>query len=104
MATAADGSPEPTTRRGFWNQRPGSSRKTSRSSPAVTDGRQALIAARLLDPDAIVLDITMPELDGFQTARELKRSGRGRRSLFLTMHDEDEFSARPSNLARGATF
>ena len=35
---------------------------------AVPDGRQALDASRRLDPDVVVLDVTMPELNGFQTA------------------------------------
>jgi two-component system chemotaxis response regulator CheB len=35
------------------------------------DGRQALDAARLLDPDVITLDVEMPELDGLSTLRAL---------------------------------
>src|SRR4029077_11205820 len=55
--------------------------------------RQALYAARRLDPDVVVLDVTMPELDGFQTARELKQSGSRARIVMMTMHDSDEFVA-----------
>jgi DNA-binding NarL/FixJ family response regulator len=58
---------------------------------AVSDGRQALHAARRLDPDVAVLDVTMPEFDGFQTARELKQSGSRARIVMMTMHDADEF-------------
>jgi DNA-binding NarL/FixJ family response regulator len=60
---------------------------------AVSDGRQALYAARRLDPDVAVLDVTMPEIDGFQTARELKQSGSRARIVMMTMHDSDEFVA-----------
>ena len=60
---------------------------------AVSDGRQALHAAWRLDPDVAVLDVTMPELDGFQTARELKQSGSRARIVMMTMHDADEFVA-----------
>ena len=60
---------------------------------AVSDGRQALHAARQLDPDVAVLDVTMPELDGFQTARELKQAGSRARIVMMTMHDADEFVA-----------
>jgi CheY-like chemotaxis protein len=60
---------------------------------AVSDGRQALHAARRLDPDVAVLDVTMPELDGFQTARQLKQSGSRARIVMMTMHDSDEFVA-----------
>ena len=57
----------------------------------VTDGRKALEAVPLLDPDAIVLDISMPGLNGFQTAEELKRFGSRARTVFLTMHEDDGF-------------
>jgi CheY-like chemotaxis protein len=60
---------------------------------AVSDGRQALHAARRLDPDVAVLDVTMPELDGFQTARQLRQSGSRARIVMMTMHDSDEFVA-----------
>jgi len=60
---------------------------------AVTDGSQALRSATDLDPDAVVLDISMPGLNGFQTAAELTRSGSRARIVFLTMHEEDEFVA-----------
>ena len=60
---------------------------------AVTDGRQALHAAQRLDPDVVVLDITMPELDGFQTARALRQSGLRAKVVMLTMHERDEFVA-----------
>ena len=57
----------------------------------VTDGRKALEAVPLLDPDVIVLDISMPGLNGFQTAEELKRVGSRARIVFLTMHEDDGF-------------
>src|SRR5690349_8972021 len=57
----------------------------------ATDGEQALEASSRFDPDIIVLDITMPGLNGFQTARELERRGLRARPMFLTMHDTREF-------------
>ena len=56
---------------------------------AVSDGRQALDAASQLDPDVVVLDVTMPDLDGFQTARALKRSGSRVPIVMLTIHQSD---------------
>ena len=44
-----------------------------------------------LDPDVVVLDITMPGLDGFQAARELRRRGSQARVVFLSLHEGDEF-------------
>ena len=58
---------------------------------AVTDGRQALDAVKRLDPDVVVLDITMPELDGFRTAQALRRAGARAEIVFLTLHDADEY-------------
>ncbi len=40
---------------------------------AVTNGKQALEAARLHKPDLVLMDIQMPELDGYQTAERFKR-------------------------------
>ena len=57
----------------------------------VTDGREALDAVPLLDPDVVVLDISMPGLTGFQTAEELKRMGSRATIVFLTMHQDDGF-------------
>jgi DNA-binding response OmpR family regulator len=57
----------------------------------ATDGREALDAVHKLDPDLVVLDITLPGLDGFQTAREFARRGSRARVLFLSMHETEEF-------------
>ncbi len=58
---------------------------------AVPDGRQALDETLRLDPDVAVLDVTMPHLNGFQTARELKRAGSRAKIVLLTLHDADEY-------------
>jgi len=60
---------------------------------AVADGQQAVDAAGRLDPDVVVLDVTMPILNGFQTARELVRSGSRAKIVMLTMHQSDDFVA-----------
>jgi len=57
----------------------------------VTDGRKALDAVPRLDPDVVVLDISMPGLNGFQTAEELKRCESRAKIVFLTMHQDDHF-------------
>ena len=52
---------------------------------SVSDGRAAVDAAFRLQPDLVVLDIMMPELDGFHAARELRRRGSSAKVVFLTI-------------------
>ena len=61
------------------------------------DGRQALDLARRLQPDVVVLDVEMPDLNGFQTLEQLRRDGQKSRVVFLTMHGDDEFVAAAIN-------
>jgi CheY-like chemotaxis protein len=60
---------------------------------AVPDGRQAVEAAYRLAPDVVVLDISMPVLDGFGAARELTARGTQAKILFLSVHDADKYVA-----------
>ena len=57
----------------------------------VGDGPGVLELAARLDPDVIVLDITMPGIDGFGAARSLKRAGCRSRLVFLTVHEDLDF-------------
>lgn len=50
----------------------------------ASDGRQGLAAARVQQPDVILLDIRMPTLDGLTTLERLKQSGTTARILMLT--------------------
>lgn len=60
---------------------------------AVRDGRQALDASLRLNPDVAILDISMPGLDGLQTARELKRRGSHASIIMLTTYESDAYVA-----------
>jgi DNA-binding NarL/FixJ family response regulator len=55
---------------------------------AVEDGRQLLDAARSLNPDAIVLDLSMPALNGVEAIRQLRRERVRSRVVVLTMHSD----------------
>ena len=66
-------------------------RETCNIVESVTDGTQAVESAVRLNPDVVVLDVTMPGLDGFQAARELKRRGSHAKVVFLSLHEGDEF-------------
>ena len=59
---------------------------------SVRDGTALLIAAAELKPDIVVLDISMPLLHGFQTAREICRNHPQTRIVFLTVHDDPDFA------------
>lgn len=55
---------------------------------SVGDGRAALEAARRLKPDLIVLDIMLPEMDGFEVARILRKE-MTTSILMLTARDDE---------------
>ena len=54
------------------------------------DGREAVRLARLHQPDVVVMDVRMPQLDGIAATAELARTG-GPRVLVLTTFDLDEY-------------
>jgi DNA-binding NarL/FixJ family response regulator len=59
----------------------------------VGDGQALLDAARQLKPDVIVVDISMPVLNGLEAVRQLKAEGVKARIIFLTMHSDDRLLA-----------
>ncbi|HEY5705118.1 MAG TPA: response regulator transcription factor [Terrimicrobiaceae bacterium] len=59
---------------------------------SVGDGYELLAEAGRLHPDVIVLDITMPRLDGIDTARQLQRSRLPARLVFLTVHEDADYA------------
>lgn len=67
------------------------------------DGLSALDLARDLAPDAVVLDIALPWLDGYAVARALKSLDRPPVVIFLSMHG-DPASIRRSIEAGGDGF
>ena len=57
----------------------------------VNAGDAAVGAARHLRPDVLVLDISMPGLNGFEAASQVKEAGSTAAVIFLSVHDEPEF-------------
>lgn len=55
---------------------------------AVEDGAAALLAIATDPPDALILDINMPVLDGLETCRRLRAAGNDLPVLMLTARDE----------------
>jgi DNA-binding NarL/FixJ family response regulator len=57
----------------------------------AADGKRALDAARQLDPDVVLMDVRMPELDGIEATARLASAGARARVLVLTTFDLDEY-------------
>ncbi len=57
----------------------------------ASDGRQAVAEAQRLEPDLILMDITMPECNGIEATRQVKRLLPDIRVLVLTMHENEEY-------------
>ena len=55
------------------------------------DGEQAVALVEELEPDVILLDIRMPNLDGVEATKRIVASGSGTRILVLTTFDLDEY-------------
>lgn len=58
---------------------------------AVGDGQSLLTQAARLEPDVVVLDISMPVLNGIEAARKLKAAGSTAKVVFLTMHADPDY-------------
>src|SRR5688572_32174790 len=58
---------------------------------SVEDGQSLLAAARTLKPDVILLDISMPLLNGIDAAHQLRRVTPSSKLIFVTMHADMNF-------------
>jgi DNA-binding NarL/FixJ family response regulator len=58
---------------------------------SVANGQDLIKGTMQLDPDVVVLDITMPGLDGIEAARRLKRFGCRAKFVFLTVHEDPDY-------------
>ena len=55
------------------------------------DGREAIWLVEKLDPDMVMMDLSMPRMDGMQAIREIKRRWPEKRVLALTAHKTEEY-------------
>jgi DNA-binding NarL/FixJ family response regulator len=52
----------------------------------ATDGAQAIEAVRSLHPDVVILDLTMPVMNGFAAAEEIRRVAPYTKIVFFSIH------------------
>lgn len=57
----------------------------------ATNGEEAVNKTREVQPDIVLMDITMPVLNGLEATRQIKQNSPGVRILVLTMHESDEY-------------
>ena len=67
----------------------------------VENGHELIAAAKELDPDVIVVDVSMPRLNGIDAATQIRNAGIRAKIVFLTMHAEVNYARRA--LAAGAS-
>lgn len=56
----------------------------------VSDGQSLVAAARSIQPQVVVLDISMPVLNGLEAARRIREFDSEIRLVFLTMHEDTD--------------
>ena len=57
----------------------------------VGDGKALLAAVASLDPDVVVLDISMPVLNGIEATRQLKAKASRAKMVFLTVYRDPDY-------------
>ena len=59
----------------------------------VSDGRALVAAAGDLRPDVVMLDISMPLLNGLEAGRQIKQQFRSVKLLYVTMNEDPDIAA-----------
>jgi DNA-binding NarL/FixJ family response regulator len=60
----------------------------------AADGREALAVAQELEPDVVLLDVQLPDIDGIEVATRLSSAGDGPAIVLTSTRDESDFGPR----------
>jgi DNA-binding NarL/FixJ family response regulator len=77
-----------------------SSEKTWEVCGEAGDGREGIQKARELQPDLVLLDLSMPDVNGLEVARDLRQDLRNTKILIMSQNDPLELL--PPAIAAGA--
>ena len=58
------------------------------------DGREAVRLAETLQPDLVIMDISMPRLNGIEASRQILRASPQTRIIILSMHSDETYIIR----------
>lgn len=58
------------------------------------NGLEAIDKTRQLHPDVVLLDVSMPEMDGIETTQHIRREFPAIKIVILSLHDPDEMRQR----------
>jgi DNA-binding NarL/FixJ family response regulator len=56
----------------------------------ASDGRDAVVKAQSLEPDIVILDISMPLLNGLEATRQIRKNRPTSQVLILSMHETEQ--------------
>jgi DNA-binding NarL/FixJ family response regulator len=58
-------------------------------------GEESIMAARVLRPDLILMDVNLPGIDGMEATRRLREETAAAAVVLLSTYDEDEWDGQP---------